>query len=448
MSSQLTGRLAVLTAACGALAAQQVVLNSGSKFVLSGSNISFSSMAMTNCLAAPVTCGALAINGDPYSTGGNFAGYADPTERMDPQTGTLWLAYSWPTVLGDGTKVVNIDVAYSTDRGSSWSNAGLANNGVLYSTQVEFNGYAGVTNHTSHEVMEIYPQVVGATTYWYGIHSTYDVPNGGSGTGQTYTQRQVMAACAGTASQGPMCLSSAPPQYLGGSEDNQQAYYPTSVNLTTLSGLTGCTDFREPSFIIQSVAGTPTLYLFLNCGDMSNYAQFSTPAPQSHIGAWQWTYSGATSYLPASSGFAVTLDAQSVCAFLASCAYTNYLTQTEVSLAAGNIPGLPAGTPIELFDLVHMVAGAKVSSGIVVTALSRISPPSFVRTPSGAVRVYAVIPSTDSLVCGPGTSTYDPASTSTGVLVAHKLTNCTGGSPGCDAQGGLFTYLSASGVRP
>ncbi len=441
--------LALVSAGCGVLPAQQVVIPaSGGRLNLTASNITFSSMTMLNCVAAPLNCAPVIPQGDPYSTGGLFSGYADPTERQDPLTGTLWLAYSWPDVTADGTKVVDIHVAYSTDSGTTWSNTGLSNNGVLYSSQLDFNGVTQSNNHSSHEVMELYPQVVGSTTYWYGMHSMYDVPVGGSGTGQAYTVRQAMAACPGTPAQGPMCLGVATTQFLGGTDNNQPAYYPISANLTSISGLTNCTNFREPTFIMQSVLGVPTLFLFVNCGDMSSYAQFATPNPQNSIGNWSWTYTGDTASLPASSGFATISDASGICSFFASCASTNYLTQSEVALAAGGLPGLPAGTMIDLFDVVHLASGNKVSSGVVVTALSRLSPPALVRTASGAVKVFAVIPSTDSMSGGPGTATYDPASAATGIIMAHKLTACTGGTAGCNSQGGLYTYLMSTGVKP
>ncbi|MGA2131243.1 MAG: hypothetical protein ABSH50_02925 [Bryobacteraceae bacterium] len=451
--------LGALFAGCCMLLAQQVAIHgTGGKINLSVSNIGFSSMTMVNCVASPVTCGALNMSADPYSTNGHFAGYADPSERMDPLTGRLWVAYSWPTVLADGSQVVNTHVSFSNDHGATWSNSGLNYGGVLYATQQESNCVAQqspcAANDSSHEVVDIYPQVVGASVYWYGIHSHYDVPQGGSAaTMYSYTEYQVMTACQDTTGgvQGPMCLSSASPQYnpqlIGYQQDNQPSYFPVSVNLTSVSGLTArCTSFREPSFIMQNVSNTPTLYLFINCGDMTSYAQFSTSNPQSNIGNWAWAYSGSTATLPNYSGFATQSDAQGMCQFFGSCKQANYLTQTEVALAAGS-PGLAAGTPIELFDLVYM-SGSKIALGTVVTALATVSPPTFVRTSTGAVRVYAVIPSTDSVTAGPGTATYDPASTATGVVVAHKLTNCTAGATGCDTQGGEFTYLVSSGAKP
>ena len=460
MPSKLKPVLFTALAAGSVLVAQQVVINTaGSKFKLASANVSFSNMAMVDCVASPVTCGALSIS-DPYSTAGHFAGYADPSERRDPLTGTLWLAYSWPTVLADGSQIVDIHVAYSTNNGSTWSNAGLNYGGVLYSSQTETNCVVQqnpcATVDNSHEVVDIYPQVVGNSTYWYVIHSHYDVPQGGNvSTEYTYTADYVMTACQDTSGgvQGPMCASQSSPQYnpqlLGGTQNNQPAYFPINQNLTTISGLTThCTSFREPSFILQSIAGTPTLYLFMNCGDMTSYAQFSTPNPQLNLGNWAWTYSGSTASLPDFSGFAVQSDAQSMCQYFGSCAKSNLLTQSEVALASGSMRGLAAGTPIELFDLVYTSGSGKIAVGVVVTALASISPPTFVRTASGAVKVFAAIPSTDSVTGGPGTSTYDPASTATGVLLAHKLTNCTGGTAGCDSQGGEFTYLVGTGVKP
>jgi uncharacterized protein YciI len=135
----------------------------------------------TSCTLASRDCTEINLpKTDHYSTAGKFAGYADPTIRQDPQTGTLWMAYSWPHTIrspgrGGPSQVVDTHVSYSPDKGKTWTYKG-----ALFTAEPVPNPVTGESDYASHEVMNLLPQVVKGVTYWYGIHAVYNVaPNSG-----------------------------------------------------------------------------------------------------------------------------------------------------------------------------------------------------------------------------------------------------------------------------
>lgn len=386
--------------------------------------VAASSLPQINCIVSPSqNCSSLTVAGDAYSPG-KFSGNADPTMRTDPNTGTLWMCYSWPRTVAHGTKVVDIHCAYNA--GPGWTNSGLNNAGHLYTTQTVSNGVTGAaTDQTSNEVMEILPMNVSGTTYWMGIHSQYQVPLGGKPPGYSYTLRQEFVACAGTATQGPMCLlGAATPQWLGGTETNQ-TYWPLNVNLTTLSG-TSCPGWREPTFNIQG----GLLLLTIDCSDLSAYYQFSTSSVQTcgPLGTCSWAF-------VAGSQFATPSQMATICSTLGTCANTEFFTQAEISASA------VSGTVI-CGDAVHINgSGAKVADAIFCAPLLTVTPPTWTPT------ISVLAKSTQSLAVGPGTAAYDK-DWSGGLVFAFKNTACTAGSPGCSAAGGNFSFLVNTGLFP
>ena len=193
------------------------------------------------CTLSSTGCTGITINGDPPSDGA-FAGYADPTIRQDPQTGTLWMAYSYLYTITTGVQGIDIHVADSTDGGKSWNFVG-----VLYKSQQVTDPVTGSTAYERHEVMNLLPQVINGVTNWYGIHSILLVPDGGNGAQISYTKRWEIAFAPGTADTGPMGLTNANPEYLGQTIDTYPQYYPVSTNLSELnSQLNACELFYEP----------------------------------------------------------------------------------------------------------------------------------------------------------------------------------------------------------
>jgi uncharacterized protein (TIGR03437 family) len=380
------------------------------------------------CTLTSSSCTAITLNSDPAATTA-FAGYADPTIREDPQTNTLWMAYSYPhTIASGGSEYQGIDthLSYSTDGGKTWNYEG-----ALYTSQQVTNPVTGQTDYTANEVMNLLPQVVNGVTYWYGIHSLYNVPPGGGGGSslQSYTKRWEIAMTAGTATTGPMGLTNATPQFLGQSIDSYPQDFPITQDLTSLnSQLGGCTQFYEPALIMSG----NNLYLFLSCtgpppSEMF-YAVFTTSDPQDYAGNWVWTY------VPqASTPFANERDAMSVGSHLGTGA--TYITQMDV--AWSKTPGVL----LAIMTAAYNDSSGKMSLGCAAAELASVDPPMFVYNSQGQVQVDAVIASPDSVANGPGSCTYSPDS-ATGMIMAHLQT------AKAPQNGGVFTFLMQSLLFP
>lgn len=409
------------------------VLTEANVTVAVAANTTVSQPQFTDCTLTSTGCTEIGLPAtDPYSTSGAFAGYADATIRQDPLTGTLWMAYSWPHTIPSqkagvaGTQVLDTHVAYSLDAGKTWTYKG-----ALYTSQEVTNPVTGDTDHTAHEVMNLLPQVVNGVTYWYGIHSVYEVLTGGAGPSLDYTKRWKISVAPGTAADGPMALASSPAQYLGQNANTYPQYWPVAVNLSTLnSELSACYVYYEPALVISS----GNLYLFLNCWPQDDdpagkfYAVFKTSAVPTNGANWTWTY------IPeGSTKFADENDAMSVDRYLEPGA--NYLTQMDIA------PSSKEGTLLAIVTAAYDNANGKNSLGCAAVELASIEPPKFVYNAQGQVQVDAFLTSSDSQTDGPGSCTYSPYS-ATGMILAHRQTS------GAPQNGGFFTFLMQSMLFP
>ncbi|HTQ53787.1 MAG TPA: hypothetical protein VMI94_04955 [Bryobacteraceae bacterium] len=378
----------------------------------------------TSCTLTSISCDAITINGDPPASG-SFSGYADATIRQDPQTGTLWMAYSYLRTISLGTQGIDTHVASSTDGGKTWYYQG-----TLYTSQPVTDPITGGSDYTHHEVMNLLPQVVNGVTYWYGIHSVYYVPVGGGASQVGYSKRWEIAMAPGTATGGPMGLANATPEYLGQNIDLYPQQFPVTTNLSDLnSQVNGCAEFFEPALVLSN----NNLYLFMSCMPASGqsgafYAVFSTPDPQDHPGNWTW------SYVPEGGNrFASLNDATNAGTFLGAAGAT-YITQMDVA------PGKNPGQLISVFTVAYNDAAGKHSYGCVAAELAGIAPPAFVYNDSGQLQVDGYIKSTDSQP-GPGSCTYSPYS-ATGMIMAHLQ------QKGAPQNGSFYTFLMQSGIAP
>jgi hypothetical protein len=341
------------------------------------------------------------------------------------------MAYSWLRLASGGIQVVDTHLSYSLDNGNTWTYKG-----PLYTAQPTTDPITGAAEYTSHEVMNLLPQVVGGVTYWFGIHQTYNLAATGHNqvAGSIRWWLSVAPDNSGTNNYGPYGLAtSANIEYLGTPSTNT-AGWPVAQNLSALSSdLTGCQAYFEPALILQ---GT-TLYLFLNCqtsnGALPFYAVFSTPNPES-ISSWTstppvWTYGGGGG----ASAFATSSDARNACYYTWTpdlcTANIMFLTQMDVAQSRNS------GT-IAIASVVYLTSG-KISTGCVAIQMASISPPSFVQP----LNIEAVLTSTDSISEGPGSCTYSPAS-ATGVILAHRVSSAAA------QDGGFFTYLLQSALAP
>ncbi|MGA2137183.1 MAG: hypothetical protein ABSH50_33255 [Bryobacteraceae bacterium] len=386
----------------------------------------------TSCTLASGACTEINLREtDPYSTAGAFGGYADPTIRQDPQTGTLWMAYSWPHTIRDPgrgrpAQVIDTHVSYSTDKGKTWTYKG-----ALYVAQQVRNPVTGDSDYTAHEVMNLLPQVVKGVTYWYGIHAVYNVPpNSGRGMRmERYSKRWQIAMAPGDATTGPMGLASAAPQYLGQSINTEGQRFPVALDLSSVDPeVSGCVQFYEPALVLSN----NNLYLFLSCQPAASpaafYAVFRTGSPHEHAPDWKWTYvrQGPTK-------FANLSDARSVSRYLGSGA--TYLTQMDI------MPSKTPGTLLAVMTAAYNENGRKVSLGCVAAEMASLDPPKFVYDPQGQIQVDALITSPDSEPTGPGSCTYSPVS-ATGMIMAHRQ------AFRAPQNNGFFTFLMQSLLTP
>ena len=131
--------------------------------------------------AYDVTCPEVMVAGDPHATlGGNpapFRGYGDPSLERDPDSGTLWLSYSWldvlisspgpPPVFDFG---VRTHLARSDDGGATFSFVRAVN-----ATEQITHPDTNAQGWTIHEVSTLVREATGA---WQMIWLTYFDPIG------------------------------------------------------------------------------------------------------------------------------------------------------------------------------------------------------------------------------------------------------------------------------
>jgi len=242
------------------------------------------------------TCANLTLPENPSND--EFAGFADPTIRKDPATGTVWLGYSWPHVwnpgTGNGTTVVDLHVASSADNGVTWQNAT-----PLWTSVEATDPSNGLTSYTSNEVMNILPGQVNGQTgeTWFSAHLSYYVDQGTSIT-DALVRTSVMVVNWATS---PTALGSAPAsQTVRFAAAGKASQIPYDVNLTTLDpSLADCQQWAEPALYMKS----GNLYLAVMCkfGTSSTaldpghnfYGVFeATPNLSAPPANWNWQYNG------------------------------------------------------------------------------------------------------------------------------------------------------------
>ena len=264
-----------------------------------------------DCSVSANLCTALNIQGDPIAAG-LFHGYADPALRADSAVPNIYLAYSWPHTLPDGTRVVDIHLAQATVSAGTVSPYNYV--GPLYQstvfTQTVTNTYAS-TNDTSYETIDLIPfttstttnGVVTTTETWIQAHVSYLVKPQGDIYAQltptsvisvsALTLTSPGAANAGTTLLG---LATAPEARLGAAGTDPSRNI--TQNLASLSSTTkNCVSFSHPA-LWYSTAGTGTLYLALECvedsgnTDTYQYSHFlySTTPTGTDASMWSWTF--------------------------------------------------------------------------------------------------------------------------------------------------------------
>ena len=260
----------------------------------------------------PASCPTIEIAGDAVSTQPDgrpsaFSGFADPTLRRDPQSGHLWMAYSWPNIRtaeepqrrlfrrnatgrggGDGQPGVDIHLARSVDDGRTWRFERK-----LWAA-VPATAPDGARGHLGHEVANLLPVRTAQGLAWFGARLQYFLPERGGFGERPVESFRILVSRAGS----PDGLASAPAVQLGSARTDDR--YGMDVRLTDLSPSTRhCMLWNEPALYHDG----RELFLALSCmafrgpvADMerSDLMLFATDAAGPVTG-WRWRFAGALS---------------------------------------------------------------------------------------------------------------------------------------------------------
>jgi hypothetical protein len=333
-------------------------------------------------------------------------GYADPSLRRDPSSGTIWLAYSWPHLdsapRSASGVVVDNHLARSTDGGKSWN---FVRELWKSSPATDHKGRPG---HLNQETVSLAARQLGSGSVWYSVRFRYFLDTDGKPQIASFTLRVATAST-------PEQLSQADEATLGG--DLTEDFWDVDLNLASLSGdLKGCT-FFDPGLIYHE----GRLYLAVQCvlytsageaAERGFVAMFATEA-SGPVRRWNWRYLGKLS------GRAEALELGG-----------ENLLQTDLALGRD-------GAPIAIFSPSAPATPLAAHFGCRAVEIESFDPPRLARDPSGRLRVRASVTASDLLPSGPAACAYEAAS-ATGLVIVRRLLG----------PGQLVVSLHDSGLRP
>lgn len=424
-------------------ATQTVTLNGTAiSTAAAGSTADCSTTTGSGATSTGGPCTALTIQGDPIAAGG-FHGYADPSLRKDPNAGLLNLAYSWARTLADGTHVVELHLASSTNSATSFTEVGTLWPTTTYNNTTS-TAYAAGTNYTSHEVVDLIPiPGTGATagqTVWVQAHEEYLVkPQAG-----IYDQRDATLyisvsavnvpnpASPGTTLTG---LYTAPEARLGAvSVDASRSITQRITGLST--ALSKCATLGQPALWYQS----GVLYLALECGEnttlgydaheLSHYL-FTTTPTGADATQWTWAYAGELA-TPAQAGKMGAQDGTPYSFFTEPEFVQGKSGQLYFIVTPGVFAPQTAQQPVIQYGC----------RAVPVTALSATGATLATDTTTGVLSYTAKVTESDlygGVNEGPAACTYDPNSI-LGIVIGRKYEN--------DPTLGFDIFPVGSGVNP
>lgn len=368
---------------------------------------------------ASAACPELAIAGDapsrlPSGAASPFRGFADPSLRHDPATGTQWLAYSWPSLHanGDGTTApaVSTHLARSDDDGRSFRFVGE----LWPSTPARDLG--GEPGYVDHEVPNLLPVVGGGAVTWFGVRLEYFVPERGGFAARPFDSFRLRLARASS----PPALAAATAATLGTAR-TALGWDPGQTDLSALAdAVADCAMWNEPA--LHHVGDT--LYLVVRClrfeagvprVERSDLVVFAAPAGPD-VRRYSWRYAGRL----ASAEEARELGGGGL---------------TQIDLARGRDGRLLAIVSPDDWSETH---GEFVHHGCRVVEVDSLDPPRLARDAAGRLRVRAVVTASDQGPLGPGACAYAPTA-ALGVLLTRRA---IGGSAA------LVASLHSTGLHP
>ncbi|MCO5251186.1 MAG: serine hydrolase [Candidatus Kapabacteria bacterium] len=176
-----------LTATLTGLAQEEGILNINdktSKYLGEGwtSFGSANQIDYVDCVDSNSNCSVVEIEGDePYKLpNGNpspFSAFADPCIRKDPNSDTLWMAYSWPNFKIKNqlvTPAVDIHLAYSLDSGNKWH----FKKKLFESQEMQNPENSNQNGSYDHETINFVPYQIADEIRWAGARLNYFIPEG------------------------------------------------------------------------------------------------------------------------------------------------------------------------------------------------------------------------------------------------------------------------------
>ena len=441
-----------LTFTDNATAGNQTVLLTGTGLATAsttGTNndCSVNSATCANTFTGGFTTANSQLASDPIAAGG-FHGYADPSFRKDPNASVSYYAYSWAKSLSDGTHVVDLHLAYSTNSGSTFTYAGPLYQSVQ-TTQTGSNAYSH-TNDSSTETVDILPipqtGSSAGTTLWVQAHQSYLVaPTGGIYDQLNATNLISVTAVQLTAAQEAsptlaatalLGLSSAPEARLAAAGTDPTRNATQNLAALTTSGAK-CANWGQPALWYQS----PTLYLALECTEFTGTGQvdgnelahflYATTPTGSDASKWTWSYV-AIFATPAQAGKLGALASEN----------TAYQFFTEPEFVAGKSGQLYVLLTPGVFSTGQQPVIQYGCRTIPVTALSTSGITLDTDSTTGAPVITTKITENDlysGVNEGPAACTYEPTSVN-GVIMGRKFEN--------DPTYGFYLYPVNTGINP
>ena len=382
-------------------------------------------------------CPLLEIAGDAEATLPNgqpspFRGFADPSMRRDPDSGRLWLAYSWPSLqvkqnraadwssqAAQVTPRVDIHLAFSDDHGASWRYLQT----LLPATAATSPG--GESGQIVPEVVNLLPVQTETGTQWYGAWLEYFLPaKGGYKNRPSQSFRIVMSR-----SPGILGLADAPRARLGAMHTDPA--WGMDLNLAALSPETSrCMLWNEPALYHDG----KELFLALSCmafrgtaPDLpsSDLVVFATTA-QGEPALWRWRYAGKLSGVSE----ARELGGERL---------------TQIDLVPGLDGQLLAVVTPDTWDA---TAQDFVHHGCrVLEVTERDGSLMLARDQEGALKLRTSVMASDAGAAGTAACTYEPSSV-TGIVFGKR--DKAGGLSGRNrnSKAHLATSLHITGLRP
>jgi hypothetical protein len=329
-----------------------------------------------------------------------FRGVADPSLRLDPRTGKLWLSYSWVSTsvvrgIVPGRPIVDVGVGIHLARSDD---GGLHFRYVRSLWSATPQTYEGNSGYAGYEVSTLSPTPGG----WAALSLRYFNPRGH---GNDFVADSFHFELAEGPDPERLAVSRA--TRFGGALANDS--WRSFVNLSKLVQSAGaCPLWTEPSlFQEQNV-----LYMLAQCKWPRNPGKGYLGLFVRRASAWQWVGSLAGSEVAAALG-------------------ANELTQADLARARDG--------SLLLIVTPNIVTGSHEHHlGCAIMTILSLDPPKLRVDATGAPLVRAWLTSSDSVSAGPGACAYDPAS-STGVLLVRRQKSL---------PGGIIFSIHQTGVHP